>query len=541
MVDQSKKRVSFLIGTFIAVAVLLVLAVTLLPGILNNANQEKMMDAAQDAYAQLDTQGAETPELGIYEAQGNYIGIKNGKSTKVFASRSEAMTALLGEEASNYYCKATTTEGLCAVLEGAAQQLVEDFDAAEGIDAASLTDCSTSAMPAVYSNLCIFEECYITGIQVFVGQIDNPEREYTLEISVVYGGSVKKASVAIIKNSYTVNVPGRNLTENAWNTLDVSGLGIAVAQGETLAFGSASSNLPIQYCAAQISKELTCFAYSNSFLTEQPDWNLLIGVEGVYTNTEKQTQVEQLRQLLQGKYLTVFGDSICTFTGVSNDVTTNSTIGQNAQYYPRGNVTSAEDMFWNQVVHQLDLNLLVNNSWSGSLVLDANPRAAGYNTRPQQLHADTGENAGKNPDIILCNMITNDYMSLKTVGTVDDLTFAWAQQYVAGDAVGEPNTLAKGYAVMVLKMVNAYPDAKIFLVNLLTNSNRTPAMAEPYNKVVNAVAERYGCYVVDVSGSYIGGDNFAAYSLDELHPNKSGMDAWTDLVLDAMAECYLKE
>ena len=93
---------------------------------------------------------------------------------------------------------------------------------------------------------------------------------------------------------------------------------------------------------------------------------------------------------------------------------------------------------------------------------------------------------------------------------------------------------------MVAKMVNSYPNAKIFLFNMVVNINNSIEKAEKYNAVINAIAEHYGCYVVDLTHSKMSGANYKSYSVgDNLHPNAAGMDVWTDLVIDAMKDCYL--
>lgn len=506
----------------------------------SNQGDNKLIEAAQNAYSQYAANAEETLQWGIYEAEGRFVALNNGASAGIFAKRTEAVKALADKDADKYYCFATSTEGLCVLREGVAEQLVTDYEAVEALDGASLPTCKADSMPLAYTNLCMFENRYITQIRVFVGTVD-AEQEYTFHVSVLEGGSVKKNGQYQIKKTGVVTVKGSELSANAWNTLDVSGLGLAIAEGETLGFGSAESTLPVKYSDSSKSDELGFFSCAYAAISEQARWNLLVGVWGVDTNPEFTAKKEELKQLLQGKYISIFGDSICTFNGVANDAMANSTIGINKQYYPAGNVTSADQTFWMQLVQEYDMNLLVNNSWSGSCVIPVKPDGAGYGSRAQQLHADTGANAGKNPDIIICNMGTNDILSDKPIGNLDDMTFAWAQQYVDGQMTTTPPTFAAGYAVMLEKVTRQYPNAEIFLINMLVSGSVPMEKSEKYNKVVNAAAEHYGCHIVDLTHCYMSGANYEAYSNDDLHPNKSGMDLWTNLVAKTMMDYYLKE
>jgi len=534
------KKQNFAKPGFAKIAVVVAAFFVLLLGCSAKQSDNKAVEAAQNAYSQYAANAEEALQWGVYETEGRFVALKNGSSAGIYATRSEAVKALLDKDADKYYCFATQTEGLCVLREGVAEQLVADYEAVEALDGANLPVCKADTMPFAYSNLCMFENRYITQLRLLVGAVD-AEQEYTFHISVLEGGSVKKDGQYQVKKTGALTVKGSDLSANAWNTLDVSGLGIAVAKGETLGFGNAESTLPVKYCDSNKSNELIFFNCTYGVITEQTRWNMPVGVWGVDTDPQFTAKKEQLKQLLQGKYVSIFGDSICTFNGVANDVSANSTIGINKQYYPAGNVRSADETFWMQLVQEYGMKLLVNNSWSGSCVIPVKPDGAGYGSRATQLHADAGVNSGKNPDIIICNMGTNDILSDKPVGTMDAMTFAWAQQYVEGQMTVAPPSFAAGYAVMLEKVTRQYPDADIFLINMLVSSTIGIEKSEKYNKVVNAAAEHYGCQIVDLTHCYMSGANYAAYSNDDLHPNKSGMDLWTNLVAETMMEHYLKE
>ena len=81
---------------------------------------------------------------------------------------------------------------------------------------------------------------------------------------------------------------------------------------------------------------------------------------------------------LKGKKISILGDSVSTYTDYSNNIKYNTTIGNNSVYYnnykedrhPVHMSLTLEDTWWMQVIEELDLQLCVNNSWSGSRIYD---------------------------------------------------------------------------------------------------------------------------------------------------------------------------
>ena len=93
-----------------------------------------------------------------------------------------------------------------------------------------------------------------------------------------------------------------------------------------------------------------------------------------------------------GKKVSILGDSISTFEGVSNNTAYNSTIGGNWIYYTDGlHGVSLHDTWWQQIIDTLDMELCVNNSWSGSKISMDTAGNAAYKDRCVQLHNNQGE------------------------------------------------------------------------------------------------------------------------------------------------------
>jgi len=138
-----------------------------------------------------------------------------------------------------------------------------------------------------------------------------------------------------------------------------------------------------------------------------------------HTHGEQGSADTEVLAPLAGKTISILGDSISTYAGVSNNTAYNSTIGNNAVYYQPGTQGVYQaDTWWQQTIDALGLELLVNNSWSGSAVLHTRRGTAGaYVDRCVQLHNDK---TGEEPDIIVVYMGGNDFNYYQdTLGTGD--------------------------------------------------------------------------------------------------------------------------
>lgn len=219
------------------------------------------------------------------------------------------------------------------------------------------------------------------------------------------------------------------------------------------------------------------------------------------------------------------GDSISTYIGYSNNADKNSTTGENAIYYghqQKNTMLSVDETWWMKTINRTGTNLLVNNSWSGDTLTGSGKGL----TRCEQLHDDTGENAGTNPDIIAIYFGINDFDT-----SVSTATFKTA------------------YSQMLAKIKNKYSNsengtyAKIFVFTHVPNQRRIDDTAlRAYNKIIKDLAEEYDCVVVDLyENSGITAENCLSYMSDTiaLHPNRLGMQKISDCFVKALIDCYV--
>ena len=131
-----------------------------------------------------------------------------------------------------------------------------------------------------------------------------------------------------------------------------------------------------------------------------------------------------------GKKVSILGDSISTYAGVSSNTAYNSTIGVNKGFYSNssyGGFTQS-DTWWQQVLDVLGMDLLVDNAWGGACVMNARPEqdnvganSVGYGNRCVNLHNDK---TGVTPDVIFVFKGTNDFSYFpETLGTADAINY----------------------------------------------------------------------------------------------------------------------
>lgn len=236
-----------------------------------------------------------------------------------------------------------------------------------------------------------------------------------------------------------------------------------------------------------------------------------------------------------GKKVSILGDSISTYANISNNAAYNSTLTGGAIFYSVGRYgVYQQDTWWQQVIDAWGMELCVNNSWSGSAVLNTRTGTVGaYIDRCVQLH----NNAGEMPDVIFVYLGTNDFTDLNSnaakMGSFEAIRYDElikktddTYQYAT------PTTVCEAYAIMLHKMTIRYPDAEIYCLSLL--ARKSGAQPQGFNADLAQIMECAGCKTVELY-SLLTAANFDNYMGDTLHPNPDGMDLISRAVIEAMS------
>ena len=212
---------------------------------------------------------------------------------------------------------------------------------------------------------------------------------------------------------------------------------------------------------------------------------------------------------MKEKYLSILGDSISTYDGVSNDDGANKSTGTNPAFYrepfPLGGT------YFMRFVEELGLSLCVNNSYSGGNLSGRDNEGSGVN-RAKNLERDDG----LMPDIIILFMGINDL----------------------GRGVSE-EVFASDYRETLARL-KKYPATKILCVNLPDRDIFLRDRAEIFNKIiedsVREAGERF--YLVDLYRSRLRGDFYYMNTLDGLHPDEDGMKFIAELLIEATKQAF---
>ena len=234
----------------------------------------------------------------------------------------------------------------------------------------------------------------------------------------------------------------------------------------------------------------------------------------------------QITQRYQGKYFSIFGDSISTLEGCNPVGYSVFYTGLNCK---RARVYTVEDTWWGQVIQQLGGQLLVNNAWSGSRVSQTPGReglfpAGCSDERTSSLHTGTAA-----PDVIIVYLGINDYIGGCGGRSLTRSLFCSDMHYF-GDA----------YFAMLEKLTRHYPQAEIWCCTLAPSSIAAypefvfPAeyegrSAERFNDEIRAAACHFGCRLLDLYAAQTPYD-----SIDGTHPTRAGMATLARIMLDCI-------
>ena len=218
--------------------------------------------------------------------------------------------------------------------------------------------------------------------------------------------------------------------------------------------------------------------------------------------------------MLTNKKLSILGDSISTYKGVSDDASANSTLIYNPYYYL--DPLPLKKTYWRLVMEQFGLTLCVNNSWSGGNLSGRDNPDSGVN-RANNLSRDDGTD----PDIIIVFMGINDLGRRVNI----DVFFS-------------------DYEKTLIIIRERYPEAIVCCVNLPDRDIVMKKQTELFNAAIDAAVKTAGdkFFVADLFHSRLNNDCYYMNTLDGLHPDEDGMKMIAETIIDAIKQnCITKE
>lgn len=447
-----------------------------------------------------------------------------------------------------------------------------------------INDCTLTSITIPVSKTLGHEDgCFIFTLSVFGSNFSDlkskPKRTYEVKVSATENDL--RANQSDINKIIKVDLSSYNIVIGKDEVLGFS------ASGDTLipavldqegavsnAYRLIASGAP--YLGNSYSRVGTpSVGYTWDTLLFNLEWKKTYESEEDYlaitNNQAYEDMVKALKEKYEGKYISIMGDSISTFAGVSNDTTSNSTIGNNAVYYGPNSVISMPNhthTYWGRLIKDIGMKACVINSWSGSTAYGEN--CMNMLERAVQLHRDNKTPSKPSddiaPDVIIVYLGVNDkdrnvpvdseiygLLTAENGGTAKERLGDWMAKVIQNaDKVGGAKkgttfkNFEQAYALSIRAMQQKYPNAEIWCMTLQetmnTNSQENIKKLERYNTCIRGIAEYFGVGIIDQANDTLTYETAYQYSADSicLHPNGAGHKLMTEYIVKTWYEALDK-
>ena len=259
-------------------------------------------------------------------------------------------------------------------------------------------------------------------------------------------------------------------------------------------------------------------------------------VNGAKTYTDdRRGTFDALRNYGYDEYnIAVLGDSTSTYNGISEDEIGGRTV--RGAYYPTGDITSADQMWWAILRKMLRFGGAVNvSAISRSRYLDDIDAGGIY--APAVWNEERIERLQMNnnwPHYIFVNVGINDGFSTNKYGE-------FSYNNLEEEIEAEAETIARGIELTLVRIQNANPYAKIVLmIPKLVKKNTTDFVWKSYYKtceLIEQIGKAYGVYkIVDLRKCGITEGNSSTYTIDGIHPNAEGMKMIAEYIYNCVTD-----
>lgn len=206
--------------------------------------------------------------------------------------------------------------------------------------------------------------------------------------------------------------------------------------------------------------------------------------------------------------LSILGDSISTYEGVSNDETAEDTLWQNPAFYR--DPFPLEKTYWSLLLSRFGWEICVNNSYSGGNLTGRGDPISGVERASHLARKD-----GAAPDAVLVFMGINDL----------------------GRGVA-PEVFAADYGRALEIIREKHPHTLLVCVTLPDRHPYFKPRCEVFNRAIEKAAKAMGDGVIlaDLFHSALCNDTYYFNTVDGLHPDEDGMRMIAETIGNAIAK-----
>lgn len=452
-----------------------------------------------------------------------------------------------------------------------------------------LQESSSMATVALQDSITL-SNCQLLSITIPIYRVTvaDADGNYIHTINVIQNalyGLISKPlrSYAIKINAEEYGLQGNSVVQKLI-TVDVSDYNIVLSDKESMSFGAKGdtailakitkaqnpvrellSNEYPQATGNYIYVGTTSAAFNNATypFNFKLKYDEPIEFKTIGNDTEYQELVKTLKEKYKGKTVSILGDSISTFNNISNNTSYNKTLSKNNAYY-KDQLISSDVTYWGRLIKDLEMELCVNNSSGGARVFGSAGSGNYYDAgviRGVELDHDNGTpndpGDDRKPDVIIVYLGTNDATNIphgELAGILesadpenyDSLIKGWFDKILEKTSNATAitpgvsyTTVEEAYALTFYKMKQAYPDAEIICLNLLTNGATLQNKVLTLNRIISALSSYFDLTLADIykySGFSL--ETRHTYTVDTtcVHPNAAGHFAMTKGILKSLAE-----
>ena len=476
---------------------------------------------------------------------------------------------------------------------------------------------SLSTGPYAPADVFTISDCKVTSITIPVYKTYKADSEgnFIFTIYVISNVLDDMRSAPIATHAIKINAQEYDLKASSnilkYITVDLTEYDIVLTEKQSLAFCASTDTLVPAYLKTSTSSTagnklksdfgVTCM-YTNvgksSLIYDRDSLFFDFTFEKTYESKaaydalvkeEEDAEREYERMLrtvaiaYKGKYISLLGDSISTFDGITNNTSVSSTMTNHRCYYRSSLLPDYTYTYWGRLQVETQMKLCVINGWSSSKVYGGGQGADNKvdNTkdniliRSGQLHT----NDGHTPDLVIIYMGINDTRSSPSSIQSDSSKSNYTRNLPAGDLYArltkensnkteyqivdewfsEVKAMAKSagssivpgktyntwegaYALAIANILKTYNNPDIYCMTLIRNHHEaaTETLITRSNVMIRAIANYFGVAIIDQDNSEITMENCHVYGADEnttvtsLHPNIKGHEATTRLIVREM-------
>lgn len=269
--------------------------------------------------------------------------------------------------------------------------------------------------------------------------------------------------------------------------------------------------------ALYVKEDATFFKYE----IKDPESDEVIGYMFIEKNPKASSKPPKKEEVVS-----ILGDSISSYDGFIPSGYT--------PFYPEKDITDPNKTWWEIMLTSTGYALGTNGSSGGcACVGDSTSEYITVASTNKRINA-LGDN--KEPTKIIVYLGTNDLLGSYPIGSNDGNTNV---------AEGNVDNFSDAYTLILNKLKDRYPDAKIYCCTLATiytydSGSFAPAVngngdtVDSFNSVIKTIAGNKGATVIDLQSCGIDGSNVSTMLQDGVHPTVDGMKLIANAVISAV-------